>query len=212
MVAVKKIPRPLADLIREYLQRVVPALAHNLSEERLSEWHADPEIRTYLASITCLDLSTIIITAPLFSQKTRLDLAHKFEGYEKYCEQNHLGVLLECTPELMTLNLGSDSGLLHLSWHSEYFPAAFFSAVGRLTNLQSLRLPCDFWNHPATVLADALCSLTQLVELDLRGNTIHSEEILASVLQHLTGLTKLKILIKIKLHVFWRRVHWCAKL
>jgi len=43
--------------------------------------------------------------------------------------------------------------------------------------------PCEVW----------LCSLPQLVELDLRGTTIPSEETLVGVLQHLTGLTKLKI-------------------
>jgi len=55
------VPQLFAEIVREHLQRAAPALAHNISEERLADWQADPEIRAHLVSITCLDLHKTLL-------------------------------------------------------------------------------------------------------------------------------------------------------
>ena len=39
-----KNPPPLAKIVREYLQHVVPALMHNISEDQIAEWRTDQGI------------------------------------------------------------------------------------------------------------------------------------------------------------------------
>jgi hypothetical protein len=79
--------------------------------------------------------------------------------------------------------------------------------VGKLTDLQTLRLQglCDqridyLSIDPETIaaLASALAALPHLVELDLCGNSMPSEsaDVLTRALQHLTGLTRLKLFDK----------------
>jgi hypothetical protein len=78
--------------------------------------------------------------------------------------------------------------------------------VGKLTDLQTLRLnetnlygndSCYLTTGPETIaaLASALTALPHLVELDLCGNSMQSEaaDVLVRALQHLTGLTRLKL-------------------
>ena len=182
MGKVQVVPRPLAEIVHEHLQHAAPPLAHNISEERLADWQADPEIRAHLTSITCLDLST---TALDCIWKKRLDGSNL--SLAAYCEQTHLGVLLECTPGLTTLILGRA-----LSVFNSREIKAVFGAIGRLTKLQSLqllRLPSDRFID----LTEARFSLPHLVELDICGTAISSEQALVGVLQHLTGLTTIRM-------------------
>eukprot|EP00277_Geminigera_cryophila_P033143 CAMPEP_0173123836 /NCGR_PEP_ID=MMETSP1102-20130122/55260_1 /TAXON_ID=49646 /ORGANISM="Geminigera sp., Strain Caron Lab Isolate" /LENGTH=1918 /DNA_ID=CAMNT_0014031993 /DNA_START=646 /DNA_END=6402 /DNA_ORIENTATION=- len=179
------VPRPLAEVVCEHLQRTAPALMHNLSEDRLAEWDADPEIRGYLASITCLDLST----TPTSLQQG----CNNQNDLVAYNEQNHLGVLLECTPGLTTLDCGyntTSSGEGGIPWRYDSANVGLFDAIGRLTHLQSLIFRGGPWS---SATSDALCNLTQLVELDLSNTPWLSQQALAIVLQPLSGLTKLKI-------------------
>jgi len=85
-------------------------------------------------------------------------------------EEIHLDGLLDCTPRVTTLNFGY-TVQTYDRWSDDQVPEFGRVAVtiGKLTNLQTLQLMCKIHSSKFTKLADVLCSIPHLVELDLRS-------------------------------------------
>ncbi len=181
------LPRPLAEIVQWLLQQHQqqrsarncpngpPAAPQILAatESLRGRWH-DAATLECLRELTTLDLSACEISS--------------FEdcGIDQYKERwasDNLSILLDCMPQLTSLDLRNSQNLKGQSdeerYRDEICDAGLLEAIGKLTSLQVLRVgevgegkgpdPKAAGREVLAVLAGALKGLTRLTELKLRA-------------------------------------------
>ena len=199
----KVVPRPLAEIVLLVLQQhQQQRSAHNCpndtpaapqllaaTESLRDRWRNDAATLESLRELTTLDLSA----CKLFEICRHGDGSG--DEYEERWASDNLSILLDCMPQLTSLDLRNSQNLKGKSheerYRDEICDAGLLEAIGNLTSLQVLRVgavcgPRAEGKGPdrraagregVAVLADALKGLTRLTELKLTvGKSLHAFE------------------------------------
>ena len=201
----------------------MPQESRAWSKKRLAGWRTDQDVAAQLAALTSLDFNQYALRKHrTFNREEEAkqwaiqnNLAHLLE---------HTPGLKTLHVPLVFAEGGAPFPFAESGWGEAVFvclaktqATQLFQVLGKLTDLQALSLPsrsnhkyspgkvdrinARIWTWDsgmANALACSLKDLPSLVELDLCGNSMPSEsaDVLALALQHLTGLTRLKLFDK----------------
>jgi Leucine-rich repeat (LRR) protein len=166
-------PRPLAEIVQWLLQQQTPQLL-SATESLRDRWRNDAATLASLRELTSLDLSACTISS--FEDCSG-------DQYKKTWESDKLSFLLDCMPQLTSLDLRNSRhgyGQNHEEmYRDEVCDADLLATIGKLTRLQVLRV-------------GAVCKPKGP---DRRAAGCEGLAVLAGVLKGLTRLTELRLTI-----------------